>query len=60
MYPEFPVEAFFEIEIPLHFIAEDLTLTDTNEIKFVDQEDISIDYINIIFNNGFPLMEKLI
>ena len=54
VYPEFPVEATLEIEIPLHFIAEDLTLTDTNEIKLVDQEDISIDYINIILDNGFP------
>ena len=59
VYPEFPVEAFLEIEIPLHFIAEDLTLTDTNEIKLVDQEDISIDYINIILNNGFPFDGKI-
>ena len=59
MYPEFPLEASLEIEIPLHFIAEDLTLTDTNEIKFVDQEDISIDYINIILNNGFPFDGKI-
>lgn len=59
VYPEFPVEASLEIEIPLHFIAEDLTLTDTNEIKLVDQEDISIDYINIILNNGFPFDGKI-
>jgi hypothetical protein len=59
VYPEFPVEASLEIEIPLHFMAEDLTLTDTNDIKLVDQEDISIDYINIILNNGFPFDGKI-
>lgn len=59
VYPEFPLEASIEIEIPLHFIAEDLTLTDTNEIKLVDQENISIDYINIILNNGFPFDGKI-
>ena len=59
VYPEFPIEASLEIEIPLHFIAEDLTLTDTNEIKLVDQEDISIDYINIILDNGFPFDGKI-
>ena len=59
IYPEFPVEASLEMEIPLHFIAEDLTLTDTNEIKLDDQEDISIDYINIILDNGFPFDGKI-
>ena len=59
VYPEFPLKASLEIEIPLHFIAEDLTLNDTNEIKLVDQEDISIDYINIILNNGFPFDGKI-
>ena len=55
LYPEFPIEASLNLEIPLELIAENLTLLDTNEINVTEQEDVEIESLYITLENGFPL-----
>ena len=55
LYPEYPIKASMSMEIPLSFMAENLTLTDTNEISMSDQDNIEIETLYIIIENGFPL-----
>jgi len=55
LYPEYPIIASISMEIPLSFIAENLTLIDTNEISINTSNDLSIDQLFITVKNGFPL-----
>ena len=43
------------MEIPLHLIAEKLTLVDTNDINIANSSNIDINNIYISIENGFPV-----
>jgi len=55
LYPEYPVKASMDMEIPLNFIAKNLTLIDTNEINFSNRDDLEIDQLFVTIKNGLPL-----
>ena len=59
LYPEYPIKASINMEIPLSFIAENLTLIDTTEISISNQEDLEIDQLFITIKNGLPLDANL-
>ena len=59
IYPDYTIKASMHMEIPLSFIAENLTLIDTNEITITNQENLEIDQIFINIKNGFPLNANL-
>ena len=59
LYPEYPIKASISMEIPLSFIAENLTLIDTTEISISNQEDLEIDQLFITIKNGLPLDANL-
>ena len=46
LFPEFPIKTTLNMEIPLSFIAENLTLIDTNEVSLSSEEDVEIDQNN--------------
>ena len=55
LYPEYPIKASLNMEIPLSFIAKNLTLIDTTEITISNQENLEIDQLFINIKNGLPL-----
>ena len=59
IYPDYTIKASMHMEIPLSFIAENLTLVDTNEVTITNQENLEIDKIFISIENGFPLNANL-
>ena len=54
LYPEYPVNASLAMEIPLNFIAENLELIDTNEVEIPNIDEVEIEKLYIIIENGFP------
>jgi len=59
LYPDYPIKASMNMEIPLSFIAKNLTLIDTTEISISNQEDLEIDQLFISIKNGLPLDANL-
>jgi len=59
LYPEYPIKASMNMEIPLSFIAKNLTLIDTTEISISNPEDLEIDQLFITIKNGLPLDANL-
>tara|TARA_B100000795_G_C22586239_1_gene355704 strand:- start:204 stop:737 length:534 start_codon:yes stop_codon:yes gene_type:complete len=59
LYPEYPIKASMNMEIPLSFIAKNLTLIDTTEINISSQQDLEIDQLFITVKNGLPLDANL-
>ena len=59
LYPDYPIKASMNMEIPLSFIAKNLTLIDTTEISISNQEDLEIDQLFITIKNGLPLDANL-
>ena len=59
LYSEYPIKASMSMEIPLSFIAENLTLIDTTEIRISNQEDLEVDQLFITIKNGLPLDANL-
>jgi len=59
LYPEYPIKASINMEIPLSFIAKNLTLIDTTEISISNPEDLEIDQLFITIKNGLPLDANL-
>ena len=59
IYPEFALNAFLDLEIPLSFIANNLNFTKTIEVDLNQDTELEIDkiYINII--NGVPLFSEI-
>ena len=47
LYPEYPIKASMNMEIPLSFIATNLTLIDTTEISISNPENLEIDQLFI-------------
>ena len=59
LLPAYPMEANLSIEIPLSFIANELTFTDTNELKIENTTEINIERIYITIDNGLPFSANL-
>jgi len=59
LYPEYPIKASMSMEIPLSFIAKNLTLIDTTAISISNQEDLEIKQLFITIKNGLPLNASL-
>lgn len=57
LFPAYPMEANLEVEIPLSFIANELTLSNSSEVEIENIEEIEILYITI--ENGLPLEATL-
>ncbi len=54
LYPEYPVEATISLDIPLSFIAENLSFMDTTEVDLPNDNEFLIEKIYLSINNGFP------
>ena len=54
LYPEYPLEATMNLEIPLSLIADHLSFMDTTEIKQINDDNFEIEKIFLTMNNGFP------
>jgi hypothetical protein len=59
LYPEYPISATLSMEIPLSFIAENLTLIDTNEINISNSDDFEVSQLFLTVKNGLPLDANL-
>jgi hypothetical protein len=59
LYPEYPLEASLSIEIPLSFIATNLTFIDTNEVNIIDESEYDIEKIYITMENGLPFTASI-
>ena len=59
LFPAYPMEANLAVEIPLSFIANELTFTDTNELKIENTTDIDIEKIYITIENSLPFSANL-
>ena len=53
LYPEYPMYASLDVEIPMSLIAKNLTLIDTVDVNIQNNNDIEKIYIRL--QNGFPL-----
>lgn len=58
-YPEHPIEATMNIDIPLSLIAENLTFIDTNIIDLPNNNEYTIDKIYLKIDNGLPFEANL-
>jgi hypothetical protein len=59
LFPAYPMEANLAVEIPLSFIATNLTFTDTSELEIEKNTDIDIERIYITIENGLPFSANL-
>ena len=59
LYSEYPIKASMSMEIPLSFIAKNLTLIDTAEIRISNPENLEVDQLFITIKNGLPLDANL-
>tara|TARA_B100001287_G_scaffold276835_1_gene289897 strand:+ start:6561 stop:8573 length:2013 start_codon:yes stop_codon:yes gene_type:complete len=59
VYPEFPIKANLNVEIPLEIIANKLTFIDTAKIDLPKETNYEIEKVYLSFNNGFPLEAKV-
>ena len=60
IYPDYPIKATFDATIPLSFIANNLTFTDTNSVNLNTDSDLEIDELYITIKNGLPLTANII
>ena len=59
VYPEFPIKANLNVEIPLEIIANQITFIDTAKIDLPKETNYEIEKVYLSFNNGFPLEAKV-
>ena len=59
LYPDYPIKASMNMEIPLSFIAKNLTLIDTTTMNISDREDLEVDQLFLTIKNGLPLEANL-
>tara|TARA_B100000700_G_scaffold325573_1_gene434704 strand:+ start:362 stop:2401 length:2040 start_codon:yes stop_codon:yes gene_type:complete len=55
LYPEFPIQASLNLEIPLSFIANNLIFTETIDANLSSDDELEVDELYITIQNGFPL-----
>ena len=59
LFPKYPMEANLAVEIPLSFIANNLTFIDTNEVNIKDESEYDIEKIYITMENGLPFTASI-
>ena len=55
LYPEYPINASLNLDIPLSFIADDLKFIDTMDADLSSNTELEIDELYVTINNGLPL-----
>ena len=55
LFTEFPIYATLDAEIPLSFIAENLTISKTIDQDLSSDDELEVDELYITIKNGFPL-----
>ncbi len=55
LYTDYPLNASFNMEVPLSFIANEITLIDTNDVSIGNLNAINIEKVYITVKNGLPL-----
>jgi hypothetical protein len=59
LYPEYPIEATINIDIPLSLITEDLSFIDTTEVDLPNSNDYIIEKVYLKIDNGLPFEADL-
>ena len=59
LYPEYPLEATMNLEIPLSLITDHLTFIDTTEVDLPSNDEFNIQKLYLTINNGFPLSAEI-
>ncbi|MDC0201843.1 hypothetical protein OAJ56_01220, partial [Flavobacteriales bacterium] len=55
LYPEFPIKASLNLDIPLSFIANNLSFLETMDADLSSDDELEVDELYITIKNGFPL-----
>lgn len=55
LYPDYPINASLTLDIPLSFIAENLSFTETMNADLSSNPELEIDELYITLKNGLPL-----
>lgn len=55
LFPDYPLDASIELEVPLNIIANDLHLRDTTGVDIEQNEDVEIEKVFLKIENGFPI-----
>ncbi len=55
LYPEFPIKASLNLDIPLSFIANNLSFSETMDADLSSDDELEVDELYITIKNGFPL-----
>jgi hypothetical protein len=59
LYPEYPIEATINIDIPLSLITEDLSFIDTTKVDLPNSNDYIIEKVYLKIDNGLPFEADL-
>jgi len=55
IFPDYPLDASIELEVPLNIIANNLHLRDTTDVDIEQNEDIEVEKVFLKVENGFPI-----
>ena len=55
IFPDYPIDASIELEVPLNIIANNLHLRDTTDVDIEQNEDVEVEKVFLKVENGFPI-----
>ena len=55
IFPDYPLDASIELEVPLNIIANNLHLRDTTDVDIEQNEDVEVEKVFLKVENGFPI-----
>ena len=55
IFPDYPLDASIELEVPLNIIANNLHLRDTTDVEIEQNEDVEVEKVFLKVENGFPI-----
>ena len=55
IFPDYPIDASIELEVPLNIIANNLHLRDTTDVDIEQNEDLEVEKVFLKVENGFPI-----
>ena len=55
IFPDYPLDASIELEVPLNIIANNLHLRDTTVVDIEQNEDVEVEKVFLKVENGFPI-----
>ena len=55
IFPDYPLDASIELEVPLNIIANNLHLRDTTDVDIEQNEDVEVEKVFLKVVNGFPI-----